>query len=73
MIIAIMTEISSAPGEEQIASLEDTLDSLDIYDEELTQLIRIGRSGNTNALAQMRQMNQKSSDQLAMTNQIVEF
>lgn len=70
MTIAIMTEISSAPEEEQITSLEDTLDSLDIYEEELTQLIRIWRSGNTDALAQMRQMDQKSSDQLAMTNQI---
>ncbi|WP_019412449.1 TraB/GumN family protein [Paenisporosarcina sp. TG20] len=75
-----ITAISSAPEVEQIASLEDTLDSLDIYEEELTQLIRIWRSGNTDALAQMRQMDQKSSDHLAMderdlamTTQIEEF
>lgn len=57
--------IGSAPEEEQIASLEDMLNSFDIYEEELTQMIRVWRSGNTDVFAQMRQM-EETSDQLSM-------
>ncbi|WP_166669476.1 TraB/GumN family protein [Paenisporosarcina antarctica] len=74
-----IASISSAPKEEQIASLEDMLDTFDIYEEELTQLIRLWRSGNIEVFSQLRQINQ-GSEQLAMderdllmTGQIEEF
>lgn len=74
-----IASISSAPEEEQIESLELTLDSMDIYEDELTQLIRVWRSGNTDAVAQMRDM-EEGSDQLAiderdllMTDKIEKF
>jgi len=74
-----IASISSAPEEEQITSLEEMLDTMDIYEEELTQLIRIWRSGNTDVFAKLRQMEQ-GSEHLAlderdvlMTNQIEEF
>ena len=57
--------ISSAPVEEQIESLEITLDSMDIYEEELTQLIRVWRSGSIDVIAQLRDLSE-GSDQLAM-------
>lgn len=57
--------ISSAPEEEQITSLEDMLNAFDIYEEELTQMIRVWRSGNKDVFAQMRQM-EENSDQLSM-------
>ncbi|WP_416148863.1 TraB/GumN family protein [Salipaludibacillus sp. HK11] len=71
--------LSSSPEEEQIASLESAIDSLDIYEEELTQMIRIWRSGDTDVFAQLREMEQDSDDlamderDLAMTDQIEEF
>lgn len=60
-----IASISSAPEEEQIASLEEMLDSIDIYEDELTQMIRIWRSGNTDVFAQLRQVTQ-GSENLAM-------
>ena len=60
-----IVSFSSAPVEEQIESLENTLESFDDIEEELTQLMRIWRSGNTDVLAKLREMNQ-GSDQLAM-------
>lgn len=60
-----IASISSAPVEEQIESLEITLDSMDIYEEELTQLIRVWRSGNIDVIAQLRDLSE-GSEQLAM-------
>ena len=60
-----ITSISSATEEEQIDSLEYALESIDDSEEELTQLMRVWRSGNTDVFAQLREMNQ-GSDQLAM-------
>jgi uncharacterized protein YbaP (TraB family) len=60
-----IASISSAPVEEQIESLEITLDSMDIYEEELTQLMRVWRSGSIDVIAQMRDMSE-GSEQLAM-------
>jgi uncharacterized protein YbaP (TraB family) len=60
-----IASISSAPVEEQIESLEITLDSMDIYEEELTQLIRVWRSGSIDVIAQLRDLSE-GSDQLAM-------
>lgn len=74
-----MDSISSAPEDEQIERLENTLDSFDIYGEELTQMIRIWRSGNTDTFAQLREMDndveQFAMDErdLAMTEKIEEF
>lgn len=60
-----IASISSAPVEEQIESLEITLGSMDIYEEELTQLIRVWRSGNIDVIAQLRDLSE-GSEQLAM-------
>lgn len=60
-----IASMSSAPEEEQIESLEYTIDSIDNFEEELIQLMRIWRAGNTDVFAQLREMNQ-GSDQLAM-------
>jgi uncharacterized protein YbaP (TraB family) len=60
-----IASISSAPVEEQIESLEITLDSMDIYEEELTQLIRVWRSGSIDVIAQLRDLSE-GSEQLAM-------
>ncbi len=60
-----IASMSSAPEEEQIKSLEYTIESIDNFEEELIQLMRVWRSGNTDVFAQLREMNQ-GSDQLAM-------
>lgn len=71
--------ISSSTEEEQTAILENTLDSMDIYHDELKQMINIWRAGKTDVFAQLRQMDQ-GSEQLAMderdsamTDQIEDF
>lgn len=60
-----IASMSSSPEEEQIESLEYTIESIDNFEEELIQLMRVWRSGNTDVFAQLREMNQ-GSDQLAM-------
>ena len=71
--------ISSSTVEEQTAILENTLDSMDIYQDELQQMINIWRSGKTEVFAQLRQMDQGSEQlamderDVAMTDQIEDF
>ncbi|MDX1806791.1 MAG: TraB/GumN family protein [Paenisporosarcina sp.] len=60
-----IASISSAPVEEQIESLEITLDSMDIYEKELSQLLRVWRSGNIDVIAHLRDLSE-GSDQSAM-------
>jgi uncharacterized protein YbaP (TraB family) len=60
-----IASMSSAPEEEQIESLEYTIESIDNFEEELIQLMRVWRAGNSDVFAQLREMNQ-GSDQLAM-------
>jgi len=60
-----IASMSSAPEEEQIESLEYTIESIDNFEEELIQLMRVWRAGNTDVFSQLREMNQ-GSDQLAM-------
>ncbi|PYZ92335.1 hypothetical protein CR194_16000 [Salipaludibacillus keqinensis] len=71
--------MSSAPEENQVEALEDMVNSLDIYEEELTQLIRLWQSGNVDVFAQLREMDsdieQLDMDErdLAMTEKIEGF
>jgi uncharacterized protein len=74
-----LASISSAPEDEQIESLEYTLESIDVYEEELTQLMHIWRSGNTDVFAQLRETDQGSNQlalnerDLLMTGKIEDF
>ncbi|MCR6105788.1 TraB/GumN family protein [Salipaludibacillus agaradhaerens] len=71
--------ISGAPEEEQIESLEATVEGYDVYEEDTRQLINLWRSGNSELLTYLREMDNET-DQLAlderdvaMTDQIEEF
>jgi uncharacterized protein len=74
-----LASISSVPEDEQIESLEYTLESIDVYEEELTQLMHIWRSGNTDVFAQLRETDQGSNQlalnerDLLMTGKIEDF
>jgi uncharacterized protein YbaP (TraB family) len=71
--------ISGAPEEEQIESLEATVEGYDVYEEDTQQLINLWRSGNSDLLTHLREMDNET-DQLAlderdvaMADQIEEF
>ncbi|UJW56988.1 TraB/GumN family protein [Bacillus sp. A116_S68] len=71
--------ISGAPEEEQIESLEATVEGYDVYEEDTRQLINLWRSGNSELLTYLREIDNET-DQLAlderdvaMTDQIEEF
>lgn len=71
--------LSSSPEEEQVESLEASLDELDIFEEELTQMMRLWQSGDEDVFTMIRNLDegheQLSMDDrdLEMANQIEDF
>ncbi|MBP1970663.1 uncharacterized protein YbaP (TraB family) [Virgibacillus natechei] len=57
--------LSSSPEEEQVDSLEATIAELDNYGEELTQMMRLWRSGNEEVFTELRNFDD-GYDQIAM-------
>lgn len=59
-----ISAISGAPMDEQIDGLQGALDTMDIYEEELTQMMNLWRSGNKDIFEQLRAYDSEYGSQM---------